>query len=524
MVSCQEILRRAFRTARIDFFLKQLWGDAEGNGPAMHPFATISTEAHIWGYISFTYTIVIPILAPVESPVFSKRKTGAIMLEQSVVLTGTYGMIDWWFVWKIFKGLLAVSALLFSTAGVFALWRVRGILHWQGSLRDELKGLQEAADESHGARRRALEVVVENGNRIWRSNSLDPGEMLRLSAYIRSIAACYHPDAARPELRVSTGSFLDAAGVFADRLELILKRPGFERLQKVRIRHIRQSYERYQRVSRYRIVKGLYRYRTALRRVSRLRLIILPDPFSLLAYFSNRLMMLVLTRCLLLDVYLFTGKMAVDTYSEAAGEDRVFNPVDAVEKALEALGDIKPSEPYQRDPRIREIRNRLVGINNFLFSTSGFRDWKAAVRESAEVIAAHYFPAAERPLEEAAMGPLLYCCQDWIRTISETRKIPIVKQLHRVRLESLYNIKSITEFALSSQALVFAKRTLDVYRWMKWPLRIYRWVKRTSPLKIAIDTGWILTRKGFVNVALRYTFDTACRELDAVYRQSRTER
>ena len=432
-------------------------------------------------------------------------------------------MIDWWFAWKIFKGLLAVSALLLSAAGVFALWRVRGILHWKGSLRDEFKGLQKAAVESHGVRRRALEVVTENCDRIWRSNSLDPGEVLLLSTYIRSIAACYHPEAEKPELRVSTGSFLNAAGALADRLGLILQRPGFERLQRVRIRHIRQSYAWYQRVSQYRIVRGLYRYRTMMRRIYRLRLIILPDPFSLLAYFSNRLTMLVLTRCLLMDVYLFVGKMAVDTYDEAGGEDTVSNPVDAMEKALEALDAVKSSEPHQRDPRIREIRNRLVGINTVLFSTSGFREWKTAVQETAEVIAAHHFPAASRPLEEAAIGPLLHCCQDWIKTLSETEKIPLVKQLHRVRLESLYNIKSISEFAFSNQALIIVKRTRDLYRWMEWPLRIYRWIKKTSPLKIAIDAGWILARKGFVNFALRYTFDTACRELDAVYRQSRSE-
>ncbi|MDO9514503.1 MAG: hypothetical protein Q7J01_00185 [Syntrophales bacterium] len=432
-------------------------------------------------------------------------------------------MMDGWFAWKIFTGLLAVSALLLSAVGVVAIWRVRGILHWKGSLRDEFKGLQKAAGESQGVRRRALEVVIEDCNRIWKATSLDPGEVLHLSTYIRSIAGCYHPEAEKPELRVSTGSFLNAARASADRLEMILRRPGFERLQKVRIRHIRQSFVWYQRVCQYRIVRYLYRYRNIMRRVYRLRLIILPDPFSLLAYFSNRLTMLILTRCLLMDVYLFVGKMAVDTYDEdEGGEDTALHPVDEIEKALEALDAVKPSEPYQRDPRIRDIRNRLVGINNFLFSTSGFRDWKTAVQESAEVIAAHYFPAAERPLEEAAIGPLLYCCQDWIRTLSETEKIPIVKQLHRVRLESLYNIKSITELAFPSKALIIAKRTRDLYRWMKWPLMIYRWIKKTSPLKITIDVGWILARKGFVNFALRYTFDTACRELDAVYRQSRT--
>ena len=492
--------------------------------PATHPFVGYRRRAADMGvyllYIQGRYSYTG---SPQKQCLFKNGARAQVWLHKASVLMGTYGMMDWWFAWKICKGLLAVSALLLSAVGVFALWRVRGILHWKGSLRDEFKGLQKAAGEAHGVRRRALEVVIENCARIWRATSLDPGEVLHISPYIRSIAACYHPEAEKPELRVSTGSFLHAARALADRLELILQRPGFEQLQKVRIRHIRLSYAWYQRVSQYRIVRGLYRYRTMIRRVYRFRLVILPDPFSLLAYFSNRLTLLVLTRCLLMDVYLFAGTMAVDTYGEAGGEDTVLHPVDEIEKALEALDAVKPSEPYQRDPRIREIRNRLVGINTFLFSTSGFQDWKTAVQETAEVIAAHYFPAAERPLEEAAMGPLLYCCQDWIRTLSETEKIPIVKQLHRVRLESLYHIKSITEFAFSGQALVIAKRTRDLYRWMQWPLRIYRWIKKTSPLKIAMDAGWILARKGFVNFALRYTFDTACRELDAVYRQSRTK-
>jgi len=96
-----------------------------------------------------------------------------------------------------------------------------------------------------------------------------------------------------------------------------------------------------------------------------------------------------------------------------------------------------------------------------------------------------------------------------------------VKRLHRTKIESLYNLKPFTDSLLPKQVLTFAKKAWDMYRWMKWPIKVYRWVKKGSPVGIAMDVGWVVFKKGFTNFICRYTFDMAYKELEMVYGQSR---
>jgi hypothetical protein len=105
--------------------------------------------------------------------------------------------------------------------------------------------------------------------------------------------------------------------------------------------------------------------------------------------------------------------------------------------------------------------------------------------------------------------------------VCETEKIPVVKRLHRIKIESLYNVKSFTNSLLPKEVRTFAKKAWDMYRWMKWPLKVYRWVKKGSPAGIAIDVGWVVFKKGFTNFICRHTFDMAYQELEMVYGQSR---
>ncbi|MEE9420719.1 MAG: hypothetical protein V3W43_14655, partial [Desulfatiglandaceae bacterium] len=285
--------------------------------------------------------------------------------------------------------------------------------------------------------------------------------------------------------------------------------------------HIRKSYEWYNRVKEYRIVQFFGRYQKVIYRIFQLRLVILPDPFSWLAYLSNRLTILTLTRCLLVDVYLFVGKLAIQAYDEEKKEAPFSTEMDELEKTLKDLDCLKLSEPDIIDPQIQEIRNRLVGFAAMLISTPGLEDWKNAVTQTAEVVAKKYFPEAERPLEEAALGPLLTRSQIWIKSLCETEKIPVIKRFHRVKIESLYNVKSFTNGLLPKQVRPFAKKTWDMYQWMKWPLKVYRWVKKGTPVGIATEVGWMVAKKGFINFICRRTFDMAYQELEMVYSQSR---
>jgi hypothetical protein len=274
-------------------------------------------------------------------------------------------------------------------------------------------------------------------------------------------------------------------------------------------------------VNQYRIVKYLSRYRKLIKRIFQLRLVILPDPFSWLAYLSNRLTILTLTRCLLVDVYLFVGKLAIHAYGEENKEGAFLSEMDKLEKTLEDLDSLNPSEPTINDPQIEEIRNSLVGFPAILISTPGLEDWKKAVSQTARVIAKKHFPDAERPLEEAALGPLLKRSQIWIKSLCETEKIPVVKRFHNIKIESLYSVKTFTDSFLPKKVRTFAKKTWDMYSWMKWPLNVYRWVKKGSPVGIAMDVGWVLAKKGFINFICRRTYDMAHKELEIVYDQSR---
>ncbi|MBW2079208.1 MAG: hypothetical protein JRI71_16985 [Deltaproteobacteria bacterium] len=424
--------------------------------------------------------------------------------------------MDWWLTWHMLQGVVAFGVMVLTAASIL-------VLHWKRSLSDELKGLDKEAEAAGERKEQALTVVRERCQRVWHATSPELKELADISVYVHSIAACYYPGLEKPELRITIGRFLKSAHDSVDRLELILRRPGFQRLRGVRIRHIRHSYEWYDRVSQYRIVRWVRRYRKLVTRIFRLRLVLLPDPFSWLAYLSNRLTMLTLTRCLLVDVYLFVGRLAIQAYNEEGKEEPIPSELGELQKTLEDLDSLEPSAPHVTDTQIMEIRNRLVGFPSMLISSPGLEDWKQAVGHAANVIAGKYFPDAERPLEEAALGPLLTRSQIWIKSLCKTERIPVVKQFHRIQIQSLYRVRSLTDMWLPKQVRIFAKKTWDMYRWMKWPLMVYRGVKRYSSVGIAMDVGWVVSKRAFTNFICRYTFDMACQELEMIYSQSRAK-
>jgi len=429
--------------------------------------------------------------------------------------------MDWGSTWHILQRVFALGAVLFTVTSIIVMWRLRGIISWKRSLRNELKDLKYMAETAGETRQKALRVVLERCQITWRATSPELGELTNLSDYIRSIAICYHPGAEHPELRITIGCFLRSAREFVNRLGRILARPGFGRFKRVRIRHIRQSYEWYDRINRNRVMQWLIRYRKAIQRLFDLRLFILPDPFTWIAYLSNHLTILILTKCLLVDVYLFIGKAAIQAYGEEEEMEFVSTEIDGLEQTLEELSAMESSAPEPADPQIEAIRNRLVGFSSMIIAPPGFEDWKKAIMETATVIAERYFPDSERPLEEAALGPLLTRGQVWIQSICETEKISLVEKFYRVKIESLYNVKSFTDGMVPDQLKMYAKNTWKVYRWAKWPFKVYRRVKKVSPVWMAMDVGWVVAKKSFINFICRRTFDLAYKELETIYSQSR---
>ena len=192
-----------------------------------------------------------------------------------------------------------------------------------------------------------------------------------LAGYLRDIAAAFHPDQEKPELCVTAGSLIRASHSAVERLQDILRRPGFSRFQKIRIRHIRKAWNWYDRISRYRAVQAYIRYRRWINHANVLRLILLPDPFSWLIYLSNQLTILSLTRFFLMDIYLFAGKQAILAYDHESRHEAIPQDAGEIEQDLADLADLIEPEFRPADPRIQEIRNRLVGVNTLIFSSPG---------------------------------------------------------------------------------------------------------------------------------------------------------
>ena len=177
--------------------------------------------------------------------------------------------------WRVIQVVLASASILLAIISIIAIWRLRGILNWKHFLRNELKALNKEAETAAETRQQALELVKDRCQKVWRASSPEIGELLEISTYVRAIAGCYHQGTEKPEWRISIGRFIRVAQELVQRLELILRRPGFQRLQRVRIRHIRQSFEWYERAGKNRIIRYLSRNMRVIRSAFRIRPLLL---------------------------------------------------------------------------------------------------------------------------------------------------------------------------------------------------------------------------------------------------------
>jgi len=415
---------------------------------------------------------------------------------------------------------IGITALLMALVTLTLVWRLRGLLQWKRSLKHEFRELKDELYSAGPCREQAIQVVLDRCQGIWQAGFPEIHEICGFGEYLRDIAAAFHPDQENPELCVTAGNLIRASRSAVERLQDILRRPGFSRFQKMRIRHIRKAWNWYDRISGFRVVRAYIRYRRWIGRANVLRLILLPDPFSWLIYLSNQLTILSLTRFFLMDFYLFAGRQAILAYDHETRHEMMPQDSGEIEQDLSDLADLTEPEFRPADPRIQEIRNRLVGVNTLIFSSPGFTEWKSGFTEALRVIAGTYFPESPAPVEEARLGPILVRCQIWLQSVSDTEKLPIVSRLHRIELRYLFSVKAAAEHPFFRQAGAFTKKSWNLYKWMQWPLLIYRLIRKTTPAGLAASMGWILVRKGTVNYLSRRAFDLTLQEIETVYRWS----
>lgn len=414
----------------------------------------------------------------------------------------------------------AFLGLMMAVTVAAIIWRVRGLLIWERSQRSELVELRQQMESAEGMARAAAAEIVHTCEGIWRSPSLDLGRVKSLPTYWRRIAAHYYPNEPQPELCLSVGQLLAVAQQLADRLEALLRRPGFNRLGRLRVGQVRRTFRWYQRLTVQPVVAWILARRRAIRALRHTMRFVLLDPLVWIAYLSQRLTVLMAVRCVLIDLYLCTGQIAM----EAFDSQRRSIPAEAGDKAsnttLDAYGQALESESRPLPDELEKIRGTLTGLPGRLWRPPGIEEWYRSVERAARVIAAGHFPESPAPLDEATCRVLLDRVRHWLETMAAARRLPVVRPLYGISLKRLRQIKAVTESDLLRWTGKVAGNVWSAWRWARWPIQLLRWIRRRSPAGVALEVGSTLALKAMHNYLARYGFDRACQELDTVYRLS----
>ncbi|WP_319521422.1 hypothetical protein [uncultured Desulfosarcina sp.] len=425
-------------------------------------------------------------------------------------------MMDWWWIIKLFWGGigLGLACLL-----LIVVWRAQGFIAWNRSLQKELKSLTREAETVSVNRRNGIRVIQDRCDEIRYSLSPRLGDMDQLRDYVRAIAACFFPDTKFPELQVSLGYLVHCINDSLVRFDRILQRPELNRLKSMNIKTIRNLYRWSIGVMQHPSVKWYAEHRILIRRISRIRFLFFIDPFSWFFLLSRKIVVLLLIRTLVLDLTVYVGKVALNAYDQkhARAEE---DDAGILEETLEDLSHLQMPPAMETDPALLEIRQELVGFSAVMLSKPTWEKWKEAVRKAANHIARKHFPNSDAPVEEAAIGPLLYRTRSWLETLGKGETIAIVRYAYRTRLETLFQARDVSDFILTPMVRHTIRTALDTYGWLKWPLLIYRRAKRFSLPLVAVDIGWFVGKKTILVLIHGRTFDQVCRELDWVYRIS----
>ena len=424
--------------------------------------------------------------------------------------------MDWWLLIKLFWGGigLCLACLL-----LIAVWRAQGIIAWNRSLQKELKSLGKEMETVSLNRRNGIQVIQDRCDEILYSLSPSLGDLDELRDYVRAIAACFFPDAQRPELQVSLGYLIQCMNDSLVRFDRILQRPALNRLKSINIKTIRKLYRWSSGVMQHPSVKWYAEHRIMIRRISRIRFLLFIDPFSWIFLLSRKFVAFLLIRTLVLDITVYVGKVALNAYDQDHDRSEEEN-VAILEETLEDLSLVQMAPAMKTDPVILEIRQELVGFSAVMLSNPTWEKWKVAVRKAADHIARNYFPDSDRPFEEATIGPLLYRTRSWLGTLGKGETIAIVRYAYRTRLETLFQARDASELIITPTVRRAMRTALGTYGWLRWPLFIYRHAKRFSLPRMAVDLGWFAGKKTILVLIHGRTFDQVCRELDWVYRIS----
>jgi hypothetical protein len=426
--------------------------------------------------------------------------------------------VDWPGALLYFR-IAAWVGIVLTALALITWWRLREVIRRYRSIRVELASLALRRDESSGARKAAFGAVVERCTKIYRDPFPKVENLSHLVEMVREVARCYHPNVENPEYAVRCGRLLWAARRLSERTSDLLRTPGFGRLYNLRLRNIKIFYFWYLKLRRSVLLRTMIRWNGASTWILRSRLIIFPDPFSWLAFLSHKLILMSLLRCIFTDLFLAVGMLAVECYDdENSGVDRE----DATPAEVSGLKWFQRHEEGYPDPRIRDIRRALPGMTDSLNLRQWGLRWRRAVERAALVFASDQFPSARNPIEEASFGALVERVSVWLLELSRVERKSAVHAIVDVRLGKVLGLRDLAE---GDTALLLGKtfRSLrDIYSGIRLPVKAARWIARGSPGRVALEAGWTFAGRMIASYFFRYGFDLACREIDILYRKSRS--
>ena len=424
--------------------------------------------------------------------------------------------MQWHFYINIFLTLLSSILLLFVCIYLF---KINRIFLWRKYLKKELQNLKQFSTNSSLATKDSVKIIENKCYQVLESLAPQISDLQTLPNYIRSIAACYDKKSKHPEFQITVAHLLISLEKSLDRFDLILKQPGVKRLKSVNIRQINQVRQSYIKLSRYRLFKWYMQNKKKIQQLLAFRIIFFPDPFTWVIYFSNRLSIVTLSKYLMVDLYLFFGKLAIEAYSKQdidLSEDNLEESYIDIEEfdRLQNIGDASV------DPRILMLRRKLLGTSLKVTSMPTFSKLKSSVNDAAFIISKKYFPQSNAPLEEAEIGSLLDMLRSWITFVENGKQSFLLKHVYKIRVDTLLRAKQLSDIIVPYPVRNVVSKTYKTYNWLKWPVNIYRLTRGASPWKIAADIGIATTRRAAFSYIYSKAFDKACNELEKVYAKS----
>lgn len=395
--------------------------------------------------------------------------------------------------------ILIIILLILAVLGVWAVAFFRDVFRWRRILNQQLRSLGREKATAAPGRVQAIEMV-ENTCRYLLGNSVDVSQVIEdIPDDMRQMAGMFHPDALKPELRVTPAHIIFCLDRSLPLLDELQKRPGFSTISGMSIRDLKMIYQRY---------KAWFQPN--------------PEgipPLSELLQLGKNIRLLVYARYLFAELYLFLGRLGMAVYGEDAPYLMEETNMD-LEVILTELSKAREERGGSHNGEIEAIRNRLVGMPQVLMAEPDVKKWKTSVVKAAERIAAGYFPESPSPLLEARIGPLISRSRTFLGSLGKGDNVPMAGKMLKIRLETLFQTKSMSETLIPPQVRQIVMRTQKTYGWLKWPLNVYMMASKGMFWKIAVDLGWYAGRKAILVLIFGKSFDKAVHELEALYSQS----